>query len=555
MQLRKRKDNEERSSDKTADRSPPGNKGEKSQSQNNEGKRAADDRASSSDESTDKSKKKKIAGKRECTGKNGPAAAGGNQSIKSPPDGDTSLPVLFVNSGITESEMSASGGEMKDEALEAVKPLPATDRPRRATLRKRKKAPRDTFHERLEELKQFKADHGHTNVPKNVEFKSLGRWVNNQRQYYKKREQGESSSLTEDRINSLEELGFIWSMNTPVSEKRAKTLQTQWEERLQELQEYKRDYGDLNVPLREGKYKELGKWVMNQRYYYKTRLEGQKNSLTLERIQDLDNIGFLWTIKGKREGDHFLSNEEKWKRNVKELTKFKEQFGHVNVIKSGKYTELGQFVANERYHYRRRLKGESNSLTMDRIKTLNDLGFEWKVRKRGAASKFDLSLKTQGDAQVVEKDKEINLTDGSTIDYTTKENSEKRFVVLSDGFCALETSTKIYTTKIEKIVLPPEEVLNAPDDIVINPDTRPPSLPGGKNVYNSENLMTYPDGSSVLRTLEESTEKRLIVLDSDSQLLEITTVTCITKIEKTRLPEESKIPIEMQSVAEPLAKV
>lgn len=345
----------------------------------------------------------------------------------------------------------------------------------------------------------------------------------------------------------LAKLGFVWSMK-PISENRARTLQALWEQRLHELQEYKNQHGHCNVAVK-GKDGELGKFVMNQRYYYKTRLE-QKNSLTPKRVEDLEKIGFVWTLKGRREGDKFLNNEEKWERNIEELKKFKEKFSHVNVAKSGEYMELGQFVGNQRYFYRRRLKGESTSLTDDRIETLSNLGFEWKARNKVGGSKVDISLKMKGSTQVVEKDKEITLPDGSTIDSASKESSQKRLVLLEDGSHLLETTTETYTTKIERSVVPPQSV----DDMDINPDTKPPSLPGGLNVFGSENKVTYLDGSSVVITTEESSKKRLIVREDNTNILETTTTTTTTKIERSCLPEESEGTVEMQSAAEPLTE-
>ena len=66
--------------------------------------------------------------------------------------------------------------------------------------------------DKLEALKQYKAEHGHTNVPKsNTKYQGLGRFVNNQRQFYRKYQQGESSSLTAERIKSLEDVSTSYS--------------------------------------------------------------------------------------------------------------------------------------------------------------------------------------------------------------------------------------------------------------------------------------------------------------------------------------------------------
>jgi hypothetical protein len=41
----------------------------------------------------------------------------------------------------------------------------------------------------------------------------------------------------------------------------------------------------------------LGTWVHTQRRQYKLMIEGKKSSMTQEKIQALDSIGFFWTTK------------------------------------------------------------------------------------------------------------------------------------------------------------------------------------------------------------------------------------------------------------------
>ena len=63
------------------------------------------------------------------------------------------------------------------------------------------------------ELKQFKLQEGHCNVPRGFsQNRSLGLWVNTQRAQYKLMNQGLSSSMTEERIHLLEDIGFMWSL-------------------------------------------------------------------------------------------------------------------------------------------------------------------------------------------------------------------------------------------------------------------------------------------------------------------------------------------------------
>ena len=60
-------------------------------------------------------------------------------------------------------------------------------------------------------LLDYRQHHGNCNVPqKYPENTSLGVWVSNQRQEYKKYQKEGKSSMTEERITKLEKAGFAW---------------------------------------------------------------------------------------------------------------------------------------------------------------------------------------------------------------------------------------------------------------------------------------------------------------------------------------------------------
>jgi len=68
---------------------------------------------------------------------------------------------------------------------------------------------RDDWNARFQQLKEYKAMHGNCLVPKRDLL--LGRWVGRQRSIYKDFLQGKSTSLTQERINLLTEIDFVWS--------------------------------------------------------------------------------------------------------------------------------------------------------------------------------------------------------------------------------------------------------------------------------------------------------------------------------------------------------
>ncbi|KAL9189602.1 hypothetical protein ACHAXT_009277 [Thalassiosira profunda] len=72
---------------------------------------------------------------------------------------------------------------------------------------------------RYKELLEFRREHGHCRVPHGyASNRKLSWWVMNQRAQYAHRAQGQKTWLSEDRIQLLTDIGFIW---TPHSKKKA----------------------------------------------------------------------------------------------------------------------------------------------------------------------------------------------------------------------------------------------------------------------------------------------------------------------------------------------
>ncbi|OEU23617.1 hypothetical protein FRACYDRAFT_178329, partial [Fragilariopsis cylindrus CCMP1102] len=142
-----------------------------------------------------------------------------------------------------------------------------------------------TFEERLTHLADYKKKHGDCNVPqRSKEYTSLGRWVNTQRDEYKKYKESKKSSMTKVRIRVLEELDFKWKVKLFIT----------FEDRLTQLADYKKKYGDCNVPRDFEEYTTLGKWVSSQRTEYKRYKESKKSSMTKVRIRALEKLDFKW---------------------------------------------------------------------------------------------------------------------------------------------------------------------------------------------------------------------------------------------------------------------
>ena len=146
------------------------------------------------------------------------------------------------------------------------------------------------WEEQYKALRAYHLQFGNCKVP--ARFKGnpkLGRWVMTQRRQFTLLMQGFPSALTAERIRRLESLGFTWSVRPePV---------TTWNKKYQELKVYRATYGNCMVPQRYQANPQLGTWVHTQRRQYKLMAEGKKSSMTREKADALEAIGFFWAAK------------------------------------------------------------------------------------------------------------------------------------------------------------------------------------------------------------------------------------------------------------------
>lgn len=142
------------------------------------------------------------------------------------------------------------------------------------------------WQERFEQLVAFKAAYGHCNVPRRKG--ELGKWVRNQREKRRRRERGRKVSgiaLADEREKQLTRIGFEW---------KPKGESVTWEQRFEELVEYKRVHGTCTVPVKK---KELYRWTCEQRTTYRQKKKGRHSAMTVGRQEKLNGIGFEWKTK------------------------------------------------------------------------------------------------------------------------------------------------------------------------------------------------------------------------------------------------------------------
>ena len=177
----------------------------------------------------------------------------------------------------------------------------------------------EQWKKRLKELIAYKEKHGDCLVPKRYEQNNirLGNWVGNQRREYKRWLKGiKTCRLTQEKIDLLEDMGFVWIIKfKPMRNEecyRFNLIEGLWKQRLTMLKAYKEKHGDCLVPRRyvENNIK-FGNWVCYQRAEYKKWLKGEKSQLTQEKVDLLEDLGFVWMVKaGPIRKESNRSNEE-----------------------------------------------------------------------------------------------------------------------------------------------------------------------------------------------------------------------------------------------------
>lgn len=148
----------------------------------------------------------------------------------------------------------------------------------------------------------------------------------------------------------------------------------QWTKKYEELCDYCKEFGNCQVPHTFVGNPALARWVKRQRYQYRLRTENKPSTMTDDRIAVLERIGFVWD-----------SHVAAWDDRMAELLEYKEMYGHCNVPSN--YTpnrQLAVWVKRQRRQYKFFLAKKPSSMTEKRIKALEDVGFEWELRVRGA---------------------------------------------------------------------------------------------------------------------------------------------------------------------------
>jgi superfamily II DNA or RNA helicase len=190
--------------------------------------------------------------------------------------------------------------------------------------------------EHFGELKKFKEENGHCRVPQRS---ALGQFVANMRKDRK------AEKLSAERVRKLNEIGFAWD-----------ALEAEWEERIAQLEDFKKVHSHCNVSSKWPANPALARWVNS------LRNKLRRGAISPERVKQLTEMGFSWDRP-----------TEVWEESFRALLAYKEAHGDCNVpLRWSPNKKLGLWVQTQR---RRRA-----SLDEGRIRRLEEAGFVWDTR-------------------------------------------------------------------------------------------------------------------------------------------------------------------------------
>lgn len=224
---------------------------------------------------------------------------------------------------------------------------------------------RNDWHKIFSKLLDSSSDNENCNDPSQLSLRTKRRGRCTLRQHnYRGRQNKETTPLVPIRIETTETLGSEISSST--------TNRTSWRHMFTKLKEYRSKYGDCLVPQKFLEDPKLGRWVDKQRHWYKCKKEDRKTSLNTSQIEEMDSIGFVWSINKQRN----------WAEMFGLLKKYRTMHGNCLVSANcEEYSKLGRWVAQQRHHHKRFISGKSSPMSTDigRIKKLEEIDFVWNL--------------------------------------------------------------------------------------------------------------------------------------------------------------------------------
>ena len=225
----------------------------------------------------------------------------------------------------TSQKNCIKNGKMKESRLKKFKLLDIELRSKQDEIDAR-------WNQNIQNLLDYKSKYGDTNVPKNYEDKSLRIWVVNVR--------NNKDTLSQERINELNSIGFIWSTDDYI-----------WEQSFEQLKlNLEMNNYNYDLLLKE-EFAKLYRWTQNQKASYAL------GKLSQYKIDKLNSINIVWN-----------TNEHLWEQSFKNVYNFVKKYGAI-------IPSLKTHPKERSWIYKQRQLYRAGKLREDRMEKFLSLGY------------------------------------------------------------------------------------------------------------------------------------------------------------------------------------
>jgi len=242
-----------------------------------------------------------------------------------------------------------SGGNESEDDLETTAPATSVS-PKRRKIRKKR-----TWEEHFQELEEYYAIHGHSNVKTN--HPSLGAWIGMQQSAVGRKK------LSHAQRDLLSSVDFDWRTAKEKFDQR-------WELMFQLYKKYRLGHPGSTADL--GYFRDAEKTLLN--WVSQQQTNGNNGTLRQDRRDILENVGFLWirneSVAGSNNGQ--FGRKDRWNSSFKKLEEYKAKKGHTFVQPEDDIV-LWRWVHKQKLYYRK------DTLKKERIEQMESIGLVWDV--------------------------------------------------------------------------------------------------------------------------------------------------------------------------------
>jgi superfamily II DNA or RNA helicase len=170
---------------------------------------------------------------------------------------------------------------------------------------------------------------------KDTNIKSLGSWISNQKNNYKKMEQiMKNEEIRKEWKTFIEKYPHLFLSN-----------EENWFENKNKVEEYIQQHNELPSKHKDMNIKSLGVWISNQKKNYKK----------MEQIMKNEEIRNEWETFIEKYHHLFLSNEEIWFENKNKVEEYIEQLNKLpsQHSKDTNIKSLGQWISTQKNNYKK----------------------------------------------------------------------------------------------------------------------------------------------------------------------------------------------------------